>query len=120
VYWGIKQQARDFGHLITPEPQYAAIEVPRNSATGFVTAFFAVITGFSLIWHIWWLVALGLLGAYVTFVVFAWRDVVETEIPAEEVARIDRANRLARAQVLQALRKDKVREAETVRGESPA
>jgi len=120
VYWGIKQQARDFGHLITPEPQYAAIEVPRNSATGFVTAFFAVITGFSLIWHIWWLVALGLLGAYVTFVVFAWRDVVETEIPAEEVARIDRANRLARAQVLLALRKDKVREAETVRGESPA
>jgi cytochrome o ubiquinol oxidase subunit 1 len=120
VYWGIKQQARDFGHLITPEPQYAAIEVPRNSATGFVTAFFAVITGFSLIWHIWWLVALGLLGAYVTFVVFAWRDVVETEIPAEEVARIDRANRLARAQALQGLRKDKVREAETVRGGSPA
>jgi cytochrome o ubiquinol oxidase subunit 1 len=120
VYWGIKQQARDFGHLITPEPQYAAIEVPRNSATGFVTAFFAVITGFSLIWHIWWLVALGLLGAYVTFVVFAWRDVVETEIPAEEVARIDRANRLARAQALQGLRKDKVREAETVHGGSPA
>jgi cytochrome o ubiquinol oxidase subunit 1 len=120
VYWGIKQQARDFGHLITPEPQYAAIEVPRNSATGFVTAFFAVITGFSLIWHIWWLVALGLLGAYVTFVAFAWRDVVETEIPAEEVARIDRANRLARAQALQGLRKDKVREAQTEHGESPA
>jgi cytochrome o ubiquinol oxidase subunit 1 len=28
--------------------------------------------------------------------VFAWRDQAEFEIPAEEVARIDRANREAR------------------------
>ena len=36
---------------------YEPIEVPRNSPTGFITAFFATITGFALIWHIWWLVA---------------------------------------------------------------
>jgi cytochrome o ubiquinol oxidase subunit I len=101
-YWDIKQQARATQHLVTPEPQYAAIEMPRNSPTGFVTAFLAVVTGFALIWQIWWLVVLGLLGAYVTFVVFAWRDVHETEIPAEEVARIDRASRTARAAALQA------------------
>jgi cytochrome o ubiquinol oxidase subunit I len=101
-YWDIKQQARATHDLVTPEPQYAAIELPRNSATGFVTAFLAVVTGFALIWQIWWLVVLGLLGAYVTFVVFAWRDVHETEIPAEEVARIDRANRAARAAALRA------------------
>jgi cytochrome o ubiquinol oxidase subunit 1 len=76
--------------------------MPRNSATGFVTAFFAVVTGFSLIWHIWWLVLVGLVGAYATFVVFAWRDISEFEIPADEVARIDRANRRARLEALQA------------------
>jgi cytochrome o ubiquinol oxidase subunit 1 len=99
-YWELKQQARARRELITPEPQYQAIEMPRNSATGFVTAFFAVVTGFALIWQIWWLVILGLVGAYVTFVALAWRDVHETEIHAEEVARIDRANRGARAQAL--------------------
>jgi len=99
-YWSIKQQARAKRGLVTPEPEYSSIEMPRNSPTGFVTAFFAVITGFSLIWHIWWLVILGLIGAYVTFVVFAWRDHTEIEIPAEEVARIDRANRAARAAAL--------------------
>jgi cytochrome o ubiquinol oxidase subunit 1 len=99
-YWDIKQQARATQQLVTPEPQYAAIEMPRNSPTGFVTAFLAVVTGFALIWQIWWLVVLGLLGAYVTFVLFAWRDVHETELPAEEVARIDRANRAARAAAL--------------------
>jgi cytochrome o ubiquinol oxidase subunit 1 len=99
-YWSIKQQARMMGRLVTPEPEYGPIEVPRNSAVGFVTAFFAVIGGFSLIWHIWWLVILGLIGAYLGFVAFAWRDRTEAEIPAAEVARIDRANRAARAEAL--------------------
>ena len=99
-YWQMKQKAREAAAVGTPEPHYEAIEMPRNSATGFVTAFFAVVTGFALIWHIWWLVVLGLVGAYITFVVFAWRDVSEKWIPAEEVARIDRANRQARSDAL--------------------
>jgi cytochrome o ubiquinol oxidase subunit I len=43
---------------------------------------------------------LSLVGAFATFVVFAWRDRTEYEIPAEEVARIDRANRRARGETL--------------------
>jgi cytochrome o ubiquinol oxidase subunit I len=96
----MKRRAREQGSLVTPEPQYEHIEMPRNSPVGFITAFFAVITGFCLIWHIWWLVILGLVCAYITFVVFAWRDESEFEIPAEEVARIDRANRASRTQYL--------------------
>ncbi|HEX8812997.1 MAG TPA: hypothetical protein VF742_13485, partial [Terracidiphilus sp.] len=56
--------------------------------------------GFAMIWHIWWLAALSLVGAYATFVAFAWRDRGEYRIPAAEVARIDRANRSARLTVL--------------------
>ena len=33
--------------------------MPVNSPIGFVTAFFATITGFALIWQIWWLVVAG-------------------------------------------------------------
>jgi cytochrome o ubiquinol oxidase subunit I len=99
-YWGMKSRAREAMQL-SAEPGYEAIEVPRNSPTGFITAFFAVIVGFALIWHIWWLAILGLIGAYATFVAFAWRDRAEQIIPREEVARIDRANRAARAYALQ-------------------
>jgi cytochrome o ubiquinol oxidase subunit 1 len=101
-YWGMKRKAIEATQL-SPEPRYEPIEVPRNSPTGFVTAFFASIMGFALIWHIWWMAGLCLIGAYVTFVVFAWRDVVEYEIPREEVARIDRANRLARSLAIKEL-----------------
>ena len=77
--------------------------MPRNSATGFICAFFATFMGFALIWHIWWMVALAALGAYATFVVFAWRDRHEDVISAESVARIDRANRTARGETLAGL-----------------
>ena len=97
----MKLKARENLQL-SAEPKYEAIEVPRNTPTGFITAFFAVVTGFALIWHIWWIVVLGLVGAYATFVVFAWRDVVETPISAEEVAREDRANRAVRLEALRA------------------
>jgi len=91
AYWGMKSAAQQ-QDLTKHEPDYEDIEMPRNSPTGFVCAFFATVTGFALIWHIWWMVAAGLVGAFATFVVFAWRDHDEYVIPAEEVARIDRAN----------------------------
>ena len=89
AYWNIKQRAVQQG-LGASEQDYEDIEMPRNSPTGVVCAFFATMMGFALIWHIWWMVALGALGAFATFVVFAWRDVEEYVIPASEVARIDR------------------------------
>ena len=91
AYWTIKSKARR-QNLEVREPDYRDIEMPRNSPTGFVCAFFATVMGFALIWHIWWMVILGLVGAFATFVVFAWRDHDEYVIPANEVARIDRAN----------------------------
>jgi len=90
AYWAQKVRAKQ--EASAEEPHYEAIEMPRNSPTGFVCAFFATVTGFALIWHIWWMVIAGLIGAFATFVVFAWRDHDEYEIPADEVARIDRAN----------------------------
>jgi len=63
--------------------------MPKNSAIGFINAFFAVVTGFALIWHIWWMAALGLLGAFVTLLAFAFRNEEEVEIAAEEIARFE-------------------------------
>ena len=95
-YWGIKQRAIASQESGAAEPQYQPIQIPRNSPTGFITAFFSTITGFGMIWHIWWMVGLGLFAAYAVFVWFAWRDVEERVVPADEVARIDAPRRRAR------------------------
>ena len=86
AFWEMKRTGKT-----AVEPTYEPIEVPNNSPTAFVIAFFAAVTGFSLIWQIWWLVILGLLGILVTFMVFGWSEDRERRIPAGEMARVERA-----------------------------
>jgi cytochrome o ubiquinol oxidase subunit 1 len=90
AYWSNKQHTRGTPDQSTPTRAYRPIEVPKNSAIGVVTAFFAVVIGFALIWHIWWLAVLGLLGVFATLLVFAFRDGEEIEISAEQIARFER------------------------------
>jgi cytochrome o ubiquinol oxidase subunit 1 len=91
-YWSTKQRASAIQDQPRPAREYVPIEMPLNSAIGFVNAFFAVVTGFALIWHIWWMAGLGLLGAFVTLLAFAFRDKEEVEMPAEQVARFERGH----------------------------
>jgi cytochrome o ubiquinol oxidase subunit 1 len=86
AFWEMKRTGKS---AVTPA--YETVEMPRNSPTGFITAFFAVILGFAAIWHIWWMAVLGLLAAVVTALVFGWSENREHEIPAAEIAQLERA-----------------------------
>jgi len=86
AFWSAKQRAD------VREREYRPIEMSKNSPIGFVTAFFAVVTGFALIWHIWWMAVLGVLGAFAATLVFAFRGKDESEISAGELAGFDRAH----------------------------
>jgi cytochrome o ubiquinol oxidase subunit 1 len=92
AYWSSKQRLRANEDKPAPARDYAPIEMPKNSATGFVTAFFAVVIGFALIWHIWWLASVGLFGAFLTLIAFAFRRHAEFEVTAEQIARFERAH----------------------------
>jgi cytochrome o ubiquinol oxidase subunit 1 len=72
---------------ITREP----IEMPRNSPIGVIIAFFTTITGFALIWHIWWMVIFSVLASAIALLVFGWSDSREREVSAVEIAQIERA-----------------------------
>jgi cytochrome o ubiquinol oxidase subunit 1 len=89
---------KQHGTAAVPPGEYESIELPSNSPNGFVTAFFAVITGFALIWHIWWMAIGALAGAVVTLLMFGWFERVELKISAEQLAQDDRA-RLSRMSV---------------------
>jgi len=94
AHWNSRQLTHGIlNHQSIPPRAYQPIEVPKNCAIGFVTAFFVVVTGFALIWHIWWLAILGLLGAFATVLIFAFRQEEEIEISAEQIARFERRHR---------------------------
>jgi cytochrome o ubiquinol oxidase subunit 1 len=95
AYWSTKGPGRE--HAEDKSLHYEEIPMPKNSPTGFICAFFATVMGFALIWHIWWLVVAGGVGAFATFVVFAWRDEDEYIVSADDAERIDQINISARA-----------------------
>src|SRR5262249_52181996 len=82
AFWRMKQMGRP-----PVQTTFEPIEMPHNSPAGFVAAFFAVIMGFSLIWHIWWLAIVGFLAAATVLLVDGWNIEREHEISAEEVAQ---------------------------------
>ncbi len=102
AYWTRKQTAIKMDQLID-EPDYQPIEMPINTPTGVIVAFFASICGFAVIWHIWWLAIVGLIGAFAIFVWYAWRDEHEHIIPVEEVRANARERRRIRMEHLHTL-----------------
>jgi cytochrome o ubiquinol oxidase subunit 1 len=102
AYWHRKQRAIERDELI-PEPNYQPIEMPLNTPTGVIVAFFASVCGFALIWYIWWLAIVGLIGAFAVFVWYAWRDEHEHVIPIEEVRHNARERRRIRMEHLHSL-----------------
>jgi cytochrome o ubiquinol oxidase subunit 1 len=91
-YWKAKQRTHAMEDQARPTREYAPIEMPRNSAIGFVNAFFAVVTGFALIWHIWWMAGAGVTGVFLTMLAFAFRNEEEIKIPTEQISRFERTN----------------------------
>ncbi|WP_308516166.1 cytochrome o ubiquinol oxidase subunit I [Sphingomonas flavescens] len=102
AYWHRKKLAIERATLI-PEPAYQPIEMPLATPTGVVVAFFATVCGFAVIWYIWWLAILGLVGAFAVMVWYAWQDEHEHIIPVEEVIKNSRERRRIRQQNLQNL-----------------
>ncbi len=81
AFWKTKQ---DGDNRDRSEP-VEAIDVPQNTMIGITLSFFAVILGFAMIWHIWWMAIVGGLGFVVACLVYAWRTSTETKIPAHDL-----------------------------------
>jgi cytochrome o ubiquinol oxidase subunit 1 len=86
AFWAMKQRGPTM-----PADRYQSIDMPSNSANGFVTAFFAVVIGFAMIWHIWWMAIVGVGGGLLTLLSFGWQERAEVEISGTQLAAAERA-----------------------------
>jgi cytochrome o ubiquinol oxidase subunit 1 len=81
AYYEAKQSGQ-----AAPSHAYSDIVMPRNTGAAPVIAAFVFLAGFGIVWHIWWLLALGLAGAIIGIFVRAFAEDTERIIPAAEVA----------------------------------
>lgn len=61
AFW---EEKKMLGGQAAPKPHYQDIHMPRNTGIGFIIAVFAGMLGFGTVWHITWLMGLGLLGIF--------------------------------------------------------
>lgn len=86
-YWETKQ-ARAAGKPAS-QPAYQDIRLPKNTGKGLIIAGFSFLVGFGLIWHIWWLAGVGLLGVIVTIIVRMSSDDTEYVVTAQTLERLE-------------------------------
>lgn len=84
-------ETKELGVQSKKAADYKKIHMPRNTGVGFYISVGSLVFGFALIWHIWWLAAVGLVGMVATFIVRSNDDDIDYYVPAEEVARIENA-----------------------------
>jgi len=72
------------------KPNYQDIHMPKNTAIGIYISGFVFLIGFAMVWHIWWLAALGLIGAIICVIIRALDEETEYVIPTAEVQRMER------------------------------
>lgn len=72
-----------------PKPHYADIHMPRNTGIGFIIAFFSGLLGFGTVWHITWMMALGLLGIFGSVIVRSFDTDTDYYLKAADVEKLE-------------------------------
>jgi len=87
-HWDDKQHGRAWQR----QDSYEDIHMPRNTASGVVISVFSLVLCFALVWHMWVLAGIGLIGVIATFVLRSYDRDVDYYVPAAEVKRIEDAH----------------------------
>ena len=85
AFWEMKQKG------LQPK-KYEDIEMSKNTGMAIYLSGFIFALGFALVWHIIWLIVLGLGGAIACVIIRSFDEHTEYMLPAAEVERLDKAS----------------------------
>ncbi len=74
-----------------PVTGFRPIHMPSNTGAGVILAGISTLIGFALIWHVWWLVVVGLVSLIATTIIHTFNYKRDFDIPAETVAETEAA-----------------------------
>lgn len=69
---------------------YEDIELTKNTGAAIYLSAFALVAGFGFVWHIIWMIVLGLVGAIACVIVRSFDEHTEYILPAGEVERLEK------------------------------
>ncbi|MBW4331602.1 cytochrome o ubiquinol oxidase subunit I [Stakelama sp. CBK3Z-3] len=92
AWWDMKRSGYE-----RPREGFQDIHMPKNTAAGIILAGISVAFGFAMVWHIWWLAALGFVGMIVVAIGHTFNYDRDYHIPAREVVETEDARTSALA-----------------------
>ncbi|MFZ1301483.1 MAG: cbb3-type cytochrome c oxidase subunit I [Candidatus Microsaccharimonas sp.] len=81
-FWAQKQKKKT-----NKAVEYTDIWLPKNSGAGVIVGFFALVFGGAIIWHMWWLMVIGLIGVVLTLIIRLTTDDTDYKLPAAKIAK---------------------------------
>lgn len=85
AFWDLKK--RDW----KPSKKYEDIECFKNTGMGIYISAFAFLAAFAIVWHVIWLIIVGLIGVIACIIKLSFNDDMEYVLPAKEVAKMEKA-----------------------------
>ena len=90
AFWEMKTRRSENRRIGKSEdPQYTDIEMPKNTAMGIYLSGFVFLVGFAFVWHITWLIILGLVGSIACVIIRSFDSETEYTVTAAEIAKIE-------------------------------
>lgn len=84
AFWEMKQAKQPLS-----APPYQDIWLPKNTGMGLVIASFAFIFGFAIVWHMWWLAVVGVVGVVICAIIRTTGDESEYKVPVAEIVETE-------------------------------
>jgi cytochrome o ubiquinol oxidase subunit 1 len=84
AFWSQKQSGK-----ATEALPYEAIRLPKNTGMGIFIAGLAFVGGFAIIWHIWWLAPVSLIGIITCLIIRSLEEETEYTISAKQLAKLE-------------------------------
>ncbi len=89
AFWVAKQAGKGTKN----KPVYQDIHLPKNSPLGMIIGGCSFLFAFGLIWHLWWLAAIGLAGVIITIIIRSLDEDTEHTITAAEINQLEAATK---------------------------
>ncbi|ASM49227.1 cytochrome o ubiquinol oxidase subunit I [Pseudoalteromonas espejiana DSM 9414] len=84
-------EAKEKGQAYQTKASYSPIHMPKNTSAGVLMAASLTAFCFAMIWHIWWLAVVGLVGGIAIFIKRCYSNDVDYYIQPDEIARTEAA-----------------------------
>ena len=93
AWWDMKKHGYQ-----RPTSGFEDLHMPKNTGAGFIISMIAMVLGFALIWHIWWLAIVSFIGVIASSIIHTFNYNRDYYIPASEVQATEdaRTEQLAR------------------------